>query len=396
MLIDGLCNPSILNEDIRESFINALNGSQNIYQGLSFKKKHASVYYDAWSNDDNTDPLLSILYSVIKSEQVKLHISKDRDLLAIVSSLADCVTGRSISGFFEAIQGKDFFEELEKQDSLNSLMRRFFDAAIGDDCNRLVIFIDELDRCKPSFAVLLLERIKHFFYDDRITFVFSVNRDQLQHTIRNFYGAGMNGSKYLDKFFDLNIRIPEANRAKFLQNIGFEKSIFIFDSVCFAAIDYCQLELREIAKFFQHIRITVYDEAHERVNMRFGDFSMSFCLIFIVPILIALQISDQNRFHKFINGEDGAPLIDVLSISDIFSETAHWLLNNNETFGTNDALDSRVKVDYRKRLDETYHAIFQQKYADKSSIRIASMAFNASSKGKLLKLISPISKSSNR
>ena len=46
--------------------------------------------------------------------------------------------------------------------------------------NRLIIFIDELDRCKPTFAVHLLEQIKHYIFDDRITFVFSINLEQLQ------------------------------------------------------------------------------------------------------------------------------------------------------------------------------------------------------------------------
>ena len=46
--------------------------------------------------------------------------------------------------------------------------------------NRLIIMVDELDRCKPSYAVKLLERIKHYFTNDRITFVFSVNTYELE------------------------------------------------------------------------------------------------------------------------------------------------------------------------------------------------------------------------
>lgn len=54
---------------------------------------------------------------------------------------------------------------------------------------RIIIFIDELDRCKPSYAVRLLEQIKHYMCDERITFILAVNTAQLQHTIRHFYGS---------------------------------------------------------------------------------------------------------------------------------------------------------------------------------------------------------------
>lgn len=64
-----------------------------------------------------------------------------------------------------------------------------------------MIFVDELDRCKPSFAVQLLERIKHYFGHEKITFVFSVNVSELQYTIKKFYGADFNGTRYLDNFF---------------------------------------------------------------------------------------------------------------------------------------------------------------------------------------------------
>lgn len=64
----------------------------------------------------------------------------------------------------------------------------------------MIIFIDELDRCKPSFAVHLLEQIKHYLYDERIIFVLSVNQEELQYTIKHFYGNEFDASRYLDRF----------------------------------------------------------------------------------------------------------------------------------------------------------------------------------------------------
>ena len=64
----------------------------------------------------------------------------------------------------------------------------------------------------------LLERIKHYFDDERITFVFSVSLTQLQWTIRNYYGNGFDATKYLDKFFDLRVSIPNADYERFLRD----------------------------------------------------------------------------------------------------------------------------------------------------------------------------------
>lgn len=51
-------------------------------------------------------------------------------------------------------------------------MKQIFDEVIVEHAQKLVIFIDELDRCRPSFALEMLERLKHYFDDDRIILLF--------------------------------------------------------------------------------------------------------------------------------------------------------------------------------------------------------------------------------
>lgn len=66
--------------------------------------------------------------------------------------------------------------------------------------DKVVIFIDELDRCKPTYAVKLLERIKHYFNNDKIIFVFSTNLEELQSSVKCVYGESFNAYRYLDRF----------------------------------------------------------------------------------------------------------------------------------------------------------------------------------------------------
>lgn len=66
----------------------------------------------------------------------------------------------------------------------------------------LFILVDELDRCRPTYAVQLLERVKHLFDVPGVVFVFATNASQLQHSIAGAYGANFDGFRYLKRFFD--------------------------------------------------------------------------------------------------------------------------------------------------------------------------------------------------
>ena len=73
----------------------------------------------------------------------------------------------------------------------------------------VVFFIDELDRCRPVFAVKLIERLKHFFDVPNLVFVLLLNKDQLEKAIEGNYGVGIDASAYLEKFIHLNLRLPK-------------------------------------------------------------------------------------------------------------------------------------------------------------------------------------------
>ena len=53
----------------------------------------------------------------------------------------------------------------------------------------MFVFIDELDRCRPTYAIELLETVKHLFDIPGLVFVIATNTDQLQHSIKAVYGA---------------------------------------------------------------------------------------------------------------------------------------------------------------------------------------------------------------
>lgn len=82
----------------------------------------------------------------------------------------------------------------------------------------LVIIIDELDRCRPSYAIELLEITKHFFSMDHIMFVLAINLTELSHSVRALYGEQFNASNYLERFFDIDFKLPDVDRGQFIQS----------------------------------------------------------------------------------------------------------------------------------------------------------------------------------
>ncbi len=95
----------------------------------------------------------------------------------------------------------------EKQKNLTQL-KDLLIKTVTENGYKLVIFLDELDRCSPRYAVSFLERIKHIFDLQGTVYVLLWNRDQIQRTVEAFYGAGSNGPMYLDKFIDYPLHIP--------------------------------------------------------------------------------------------------------------------------------------------------------------------------------------------
>ncbi|MCE9568964.1 MAG: KAP family NTPase [Rhodocyclales bacterium] len=73
----------------------------------------------------------------------------------------------------------------------------------------LIVIVDELDRCRPDFAVRTIERIKHFFDVPGVIFVILVNRPQIEAAVRGIYGEGVDAGAYLGKFVQFWLRLPK-------------------------------------------------------------------------------------------------------------------------------------------------------------------------------------------
>jgi len=142
----------------------------------------------------------------------------------------------------------------------------------------LVFFIDELDRCRPSYAVEVLETIKHVFAVPGIVFVLSINKDQLGKAIAGYYGnSSIDTHDYLKRFIDLEFALPEPSLDKFTTSLFLKhnfSSLFrkreddskhnrlnrdesSFIAECLDVFQAYNLKLRDIEKIMPRLRLTI-------------------------------------------------------------------------------------------------------------------------------------------
>ena len=276
------------------------------------KISYKSVYFDAWKNDSNIDPIVSLSKSIatttfnIKTKAKSIAFKAGEQLVKIaVEKIAKIDIG-SLLDIFQTEENT----EAEFKKELASLIPKD---------GRLVIFIDELDRCRPVYAVKLLERVQHFFDNEKITFVFAVNLYELKNTIQKLYGSNFNGDRYLDRFFDFVMSIPELDLESYCQNIANSMNINTDFPEYYKELETkFDFSARERGHFENRVNTAIYKTRYKRENdlLLYG---FQVIDLFVIPYLIALKMVDGKRYDDFISNDNGTDFINFLSVNKTFS-----------------------------------------------------------------------------
>lgn len=288
---------------------------------ITTKPNYKTIYFDSWKNDNEIDPLVSLtkcIMSANKKTNVKIIIDKIAPLLDTILKVSAMFQSniKELKDIKSILQINDTRSEIEK-------LNDEFDKLIGND-KHLIIFIDELDRCRPSYAVNLLERIQHCFTNDKITFVFSVNLAELSKTVRKFYGNDFNGDGYLQRFFDIVLPIPEPNLTnyyKYTEQLNDKKDVF--DEYCKSVAKYFNFSLRELNRYYLRVSLIKSNAIklikspqksywNDEISELLYDITHFIITFHIEPYLIALKMIDGDKYNEFINGSNDNNITEFL------------------------------------------------------------------------------------
>lgn len=337
---------------------------------------HLAVYYNAWENDNQKSPLLSLIYEIIKvakidTNKTDISINKEKIIKDGLSAIVKHFSGIDIKELLKCVEteAKDIFKEIKGQKSTKEQVDNILNNLLLEHGERLVIFIDELDRCRPTFAVELLEQIKHYFDNDKITFVFSTNIKQLQYTIKKYYGEAFEAKRYLDKFFDLTISLKEINVIEYFNFVNENSRGDMYDYVCKEIVKEYNFTLRDVIKFVQINKICIENlRKTKNEYLYFDEKNIRYVLTYVLPIVIGLKIKRYDQYEDFITGKDSTPLITILSKSEWISYGIDKLFSENEK----SSKDINI---IKEKLELMYKAIFIEEYIDKHSIEIGKLEF---------------------
>lgn len=229
-------------------------------------QKHPVVYFDAWANDFTPEPLIAFIAELNEGlkEQFKSMPAAKKKLLewieqgkkAVVPTLKAAsgiaikqATGMSVGALFhetdeddsgsqpdQKIDAAKIAEQLSKavgaalkehvttRKAINACRKKL--EALLDCLEKspivqlpIYVIVDELDRCRPDYAIQLLEGIKHLFGVRGVYFVIGTNISQLAHSVGVVYGQKFDSESYLKRFFDLEYNLPNPNGERFAKEL---------------------------------------------------------------------------------------------------------------------------------------------------------------------------------
>ncbi|QTD35900.1 KAP family P-loop NTPase fold protein [Pseudomonas fluorescens] len=292
---------------------------------LNYENK-VSLYLNAWESDFAEDPLLPMLSvldrwlsdqsntpavrnawekaktyapSIIKSTAVaaaKAATFGALDLDKEYEKLASELAGGSVGSLVDSFN--------IKQKSLERFKFQLSKAldALPEGQENLILFVDELDRCKPTYAIEVLERIKHLFDVDRLVFVLAINRDQLSKSFQGVYGTAFDGSHYLRRFIDLdyhlnlvdvgayiNARIRQPDILDYFNSRRSERDDYEYGAkvLSFLAIRF-NFTLRDIDQIIVRLRLILRSIPKDH----FLDIPL------LIPLMVLRQ-ENQDLYHRY-------------------------------------------------------------------------------------------------
>ena len=197
------------------------------------------VEFNAWETDASGDPFVALTTEITEQLKVwpdstvasKLHQTQflAKSLLRraapgairAASGLLPVLgaeVGHALSSYAsEAMAG--YFDQKQSAAQFKASLQGLANSLRASSDNKpTIVLIDELDRCRPTYAIELLETAKHIFGVDHVVFVLAVNRTELAKSVKALYGSEFDAEGYLRRFFDIDFRLPAPDRQKFIRN----------------------------------------------------------------------------------------------------------------------------------------------------------------------------------
>lgn len=213
--------------------------ARKLEQSSGDEARVKAIWFNAWEFDKVPVPLWKVFLNRITMELqdmvgdigLKSKIKAVGEGLLILSS--DILLKRFIGVSLEKIDGikEKVWDDIKRINSLSEDLSGCIEEALENDPSkreRLVIFIDDLDRCLPEQCVEVFESIKLFLNSKNCVFVVGINKEQIRKAFEIKFGKEetSSGLHYMEKFVQLQFDLPRKTAAEirsFLMELASEQ-----------------------------------------------------------------------------------------------------------------------------------------------------------------------------
>ena len=344
------------------------------------------VEFNAWETDHSGDPFVALSGELTeglqeyKDEPLAPKIAKTKEIAteilrqsipnvirATAADIGDVPLMEEVSQSLVSY-AKDKLSGYQKaQKSVNKFrnvlqdMAGTLSKARGD--RPLIVVIDELDRCRPSYAVELLEVAKHLFSVENIVFVLAVNRSELGHSINALYGSEFDAEGYLRRFFDVDFRLPEPERNAFI--VAMLKATQINDYFSrtndenLSRCGHADAVQGLLQGFFgsSDLSLRLIAQAIHRLGLVFASLrSDRWSLALVTVVALIVRTIDSDLYYRFVRGE----VSDLEVVNTIFNRPSAKALKHEDIGGMFEA----ILIRSRAEITPSSSSELLQKYKD--------------------------------
>lgn len=369
-------NPSSCKDENLRSKLNEINSTlfSNAMEICCSGKTYYPIFLNAWKQDFYEDPL--IIISSIIAENFKEHndlANRGTSLLSAIAGLISSIkpsvtvmTPDATQQFSVSIDPEQAIRSFRKTDYLehHKAMEKFKEdigSALSDSAegraDRFVLFVDELDRCRPEFAIRILETLRLFFDQDNLTIVFSANARALGESISSWYGGGFNGHRYLMRFYDMAKEITSYDIVSFLTLNGIEADRTDYIVKCISGHS---LTMRDVNRCLHRLK-TIYEIERSSSNQPI----YLICSSFSYEIACLLGAKGQAARRDVLSGK-GINLVQawVKEFEGISEFIRMYIRAKNLTVtlpGTTRVQQDLISTDPSRIVEELYQIAFFDK-----------------------------------
>ncbi|MYH71524.1 MAG: hypothetical protein F4153_02945 [Acidimicrobiia bacterium] len=217
-LVDQFCEELMERPDLHVFLVNGEWGSgktfflQQCAEQLSkiWEPAPRIVEFNAWQKSYLKNPLLDLVYCLTgklgRDSGKPLRRIAKRAGRHLAVSVNDAVANRTMGILnFRKIAKREMTTWEVTDNALKELKEELKEAA---EKQRIVVLVDELDRCEPLYALQLIETARHVLAVPNLQVVLAVNQKALEQSIQHTYGSAYDAERYLRRFVDSPKQLP--------------------------------------------------------------------------------------------------------------------------------------------------------------------------------------------